>query len=429
MKVLRLIQGALATGCTALLMACSSSPEAPEQGQDKLREYLNSAYQPAQRYLVQAGKANWTLGGDQVEVAWLVPKGKAQAPLIVYLPGLGESAEGGGQWRRAWAEAGYAVLSLQAVPNGPAVYLASDAQAGNFRSAAQKAFAEPALAKRVQQVRLALAELRQQAAAGDLVFSALNFRHWLVAGFDLGAQTAAAVLGEHAPDTPPSPFDPAPVAAILLSPYATAHAPAARFAELRGPFLSITGPQDEDPFNWVASVEQRTLLWRNAKQASGCQLLLSEASHATLSGRVVNRFMPRDSGRQPTDSQRDNDRPRPPNRYQANLAVQASQMGSDDSEGGGGGRGPGGRGRGGEGGGPGGGARERREMGHGEADFEPPTDYRQTGSIQAISVAFLDANVSHIAAAKHWLNTSASDWLSGQGSLVCRAISAQPARP
>ena len=389
-------------GAGLLLAACSSSP--PPAAEDPLQDYLATAWQPPVRYLVQAGKARWTLGDTAVEVAWLVPRGVARAPLIVYLPGLGETAEGGGQWRRAWAEAGYAVLSLQAPEDGRAVYRSKEARTGNFRTVARQAFAESAVQARARQVVQALGELRQQAAQGDLVFSAIDFRRWLVAGFDLGARTAAWLAG--ARDSGQTPLDPAPLGAVLLSPYAEENAAdAARFARLQGQLLSVTGPRDEDPFNWVAHPGQRLLPWQNSR-TPGCQLLLAEATHQTLSGGMVSRLQSMDAGDEPQQGDS------PPGRGRRPAGRLASQM-SDDRQG------SAEQGRGGRAG-PDDGRNTRREPGRGAGDLEPPVDYRQRGAIQAISIAFLEARISHQSQATQWLNGPASQWLSGQGSLVCR---------
>ena len=41
------------------------------------------------------------------------PQDAAVVPVVVYLPGLGQSAAAGATWRAAWASAGYAVLAVQ----------------------------------------------------------------------------------------------------------------------------------------------------------------------------------------------------------------------------------------------------------------------------------------------------------------------------
>jgi hypothetical protein len=377
-----------------LLVACSGHRPPPEGFDEAALKYRAAGYQPAMKRPTREWQATWALNQTLLDVAWVAPQpGASAAPLILYLPGLGEPARGGELWRRAWAEAGYAVLSLQMPDDGRAVYSSAEAQAGAFRALAQRHFSPAALQARLNAVRLALAEVRRRAQAGDPAFAGVDTSRLLVAGFDLGAQTAAALAGERDADEQPA-LSPAPLAAILLSPYVEAQRDPARFARIAAPLLSITGPQDEDPLSWQPAL-QRQALWAGV-QAPGSYQLLAQAGHMSLSGSAPERH-----------------------------------AGTRDEEGG---RGPGGPGMGGpppslaygdEGGerrgddrrgGPGG-RQGPRGFGAGER-----IDYRQVAAIQAVSLAFLDASVRGSIPAQQWLQQAAPSWLGRQATLQVKPL-------
>ena len=86
-----------------------------------------------------------------------MPSGEGNFPLIVYLPGLGESAEGGAAWRRSWAEAGYAVLAIQPETISR-IWTSPAARSGEFRELAREQFSARALDHRQTILQKALAE-------------------------------------------------------------------------------------------------------------------------------------------------------------------------------------------------------------------------------------------------------------------------------
>ena len=51
-----------------------------------------------------------TIASGKVRALLALPDAGPPAPLVLYLPGLGEGASGGERWRHAWAAAGMAVL-------------------------------------------------------------------------------------------------------------------------------------------------------------------------------------------------------------------------------------------------------------------------------------------------------------------------------
>ncbi|MFD2838032.1 alpha/beta hydrolase family protein [Azotobacter vinelandii] len=129
----RLLRLSLPLLVGAVLAACAGRPEPPGPPPgENLERRLEGAYRPAARSPVRGWDDEWQVAGQAVEVSWLAPEQVQGMPLILYLPGLGESSRDGVQWRRAWAEAGYAVLSVQPRQYGRVIYSSSEAQVGGI---------------------------------------------------------------------------------------------------------------------------------------------------------------------------------------------------------------------------------------------------------------------------------------------------------
>ncbi|WCD83050.1 alpha/beta hydrolase family protein [Pseudomonas sp. TUM22785] len=370
------------------LGACSSPPEKPQDQVAAIQAARQGGYVPIAGP-VQGWDATWTLGQQPLEVSWLAPAGEhGAAPLILYLPGLGESARSGELWRRAWAEAGYAVLSIQMPQQGRALYSSGDAQAGAFRKLAQDNYSQASLRQRITLAQAALAEAAKRGRAGDPALAGVDWDNWMVAGFDLGAQTAAALVGEHGNgEARLSALR--PKAAILLSPYVESSYDTDRFTHIDVPVLSISGPRDEDPFSWIPSPQQRQVLWRGLQVNDSYLLTLIEADHALLGGEL-----PRPMGGPGHGGERGG----PGGGMARPLAF---------NEGGGEGR------RGGPGEGPGG-RHDGRKPGTG-GGIREHFDPRQAAYVQAVTLAFLDSRLRRAAAASQWLDQNAATWL-GHGA-------------
>jgi len=354
----------------AALAACSSPPPADDDGMVSLQEYLKTAYNPGVANKLDGWATRWAWGNHQIDLSLLVPAGQKNVPLVVYLPGLGEDDSAGQLWRQSWGNAGYAVLTVQPTRYDSSVYKTPDAQAGAFRGIAANSYADAALQARVAEVVTVLAEVRRRGLAGEAGFNAVDVQRTVVAGYDLGAQTAAALAGEH-DDGQARLSQWRPLGAIVLSPYVAAGADPARFAHIDTPLLSVTGPLDEDPFSWVASAQQRFALFDGLGASGGYQLRLQDASHKDLSGTLVHAGKP------------------------------AGRAHDEGGEGGG----PGG---------PGGGGGDRHGAGK---PADPGVDRRQAASVAAITTAWLDATVKQTPAAQQWLDQQAGQWLGPVGRL------------
>lgn len=354
-----------------LLGACAQRPEPPVSPEGRIEQLLAGAYRPAR--LPTAGwHAEWQVQGEQLQVDWLAPQHNTGLPIILYLPGLGQDSDAAQPLRRSWAEAGYGVLSVQPSRHGRAIFSSTDAQAGIFRGIAQRAYSAGDLQHRLSQLDQLLQEVRRRASTGDGDFSRVDWQRQVVAGFELGTQSATALL------TRQQGWQPR--AALLLSPYV---AEPAVLRQVAVPLLSATGPADEDPFNWVMSAQNHQLFWQQLQAGETYQLLLNSMTHAQLGGSF------------------------------AGFAGGAGKGGKPA----GGGQRPGGKGPGGAG--PGG---AKGQMGPARyaGSREEMVNPREAAALLATSLAFLDCYVQNNAQARHWLQEEASQWLAPAAKLQIR---------
>lgn len=363
--------GAL-VGSLGLIAGCAGDPPNPRAAfSERVDKELSTAYQPS-HYETAGWDATWQVDQQSVNVAWLAPVTHERVPLIIYLPGLGESASGGVAWRKAWAQAGYAVLSVQEHAHDQSIFASQQAQYGDFRGMASSHYSDVALRDRLSTLQKVLTEVRARAAKGDTQLAAIDWNQVVVAGFDFGAQTAEALAGALEPGAA-SGDAVQPKAVLLLSPYVDADARPDSYARISAPVLSMTGQQDEDPFNWVSSYRQREVLGESVRVAGSVRLDLNSATHKTLAGSEL-----------------------------FNRPTKKADKGSDSS-----GDAPKGRGHK-HGAKPGGGS---------PMAGEPAPDPKQVAAIQAIGVAFLDSRVKHNPAATDWLHIGAPAWLGEAGRL------------
>jgi len=111
-------------------VASAATPRVDAQ----VERHVKRGYAPDHAYATTATRETWTVDGEPIDVSLLAPSGDARHPLVVFLPGLGDAAESSLAWRKAWAEAGYAVLSVQPASEGSAVWKSEQARLGDFSS-------------------------------------------------------------------------------------------------------------------------------------------------------------------------------------------------------------------------------------------------------------------------------------------------------
>lgn len=388
------------------MAACSSPRKQPSPDDPELRRYAERAYQPELRHRIESYSDSWlsqdvAAPGD-IPVSLSLPGEPGRYPLVVYLPGLGESVEAGKQWRAAWVEAGYAVLIMQPERFGAMALQGRYAKGADFTSLAKENYAAPALAERLRAVQSVMEELARRIEQQQAPYDRIDPRNWVLAGYDLGAQTVQALIGEQVAGVNLPKLRQPPAAAILISPYASAAGGLAhRFGDIKLPVLVATATDDSDSFGVVTSLAVRLAPFNYMPSGDKYMLLLSGGSHRLLGG----------SGR--AEAEPEGGRGGPGGG--SGSGGPGGGGGMPPGGGGGPGGGMGGRGGGmggGMGGGPGG-------MGGGGnmSAFPVASNARLGIAVQRVSVAFLDAMLKRDPIALEWLERDVTRWLEPVGEL------------
>ncbi|WP_396643622.1 hypothetical protein [Methylomonas sp. 2B] len=447
-----------------LLVACGSRPLPPsqvEQAEKLEKVLLDGGYRPARRFEIETGREVWHHDGRDLDVSITVPTAPGRYPLIVYLPALGEDAGGGRLWREFWAKAGYAVFCMQPVAigqalrelnrprGGPRPGTANDmgppddedgeaagmfggwfgggpdpedgtqpddeddsdrpedkrrpskaARSSELRYLGHEYFAAEHLPGRVADLAWAYQQLRTRAGLGQRLYAAADVDKLVLAGYDLGAQTVSAVLGENFGVELPGRQELRPVAGILLSPsvdLATGNV-RSRFQPISSPLLAVTGSEDDDSYA-IGAAGARLSVWEHARPGGKYLLVLTEASHQLLAGAGIGfgRGQRGGSGGGPEMGMGGGG---PGGRLLLNPVNRV----------GGGGGGMGGGGGPPMGGGPGYGLR-----GEDLEKMRIERAYKQVAAVQSASTAFLDLLVKNDEFAKAWLLEKFNPWLGKAG--------------
>ena len=368
-------------------------PGPPQAGQAQLQGpgYVSAGH------TVSSLPQSWRRAESFQSLQLLLPQGVTPAPVLVYLPGLGESDQAGLKWRQTWAAAGYAVLSLQPLDEDAQAWSSELARAGEFKALSRRHLAPAAAQARQQRLLEVLSQAQALGKQGQPGWRELDWSRLALAGYDLGSQAALQLAR--------GPL-PAPLqglkAVLALGPVPLDQLPAADSGGAERPLLSITGPMDEDVTGLITAPREREQAF--ARFGSPQRLLLSLAAmpHAALAG---NEALPQAEQRR------------------GGNADSGSRRG-----GGGGGGGPGGGGggrqRGGGGGmggaGPGGDGMDGRPMAQVPAGPDRGAQREQAQGLliaQRVAVAFLDRELKGKPEAADWLAGPAQDWMGPLGQL------------
>jgi dienelactone hydrolase len=380
----------------ALIGGCqhSTRPSATEPVATQARQ---PGYKAEQRYATTSILEAWTLADEPVETTLVRPSGNDVFPLVIYLPGLGEPSSAGAAWRQAWAQAGYAVLSLQSVANGETIWSSAQARSGEFHDLAREQFSRRALAKRLTMLRALFEELNRRRDRGTL--RGVDTSRIALAGFDLGAQTVMAAAGEIGYDIEPFALPDAVKCIIVLSPYAdlTEAGFEKRFAMILGSVLSVTSRDDTDPYGLVTAAAIRRAPFEHMPPGQKYLLSLVDAPHALIAGKET------------------------PSADNSSLTREdSSPAASSDATNQGSGTG---RHRG------GGGSQGSRHGGGNESSATKSSSSRpastvawaaQLAEVQSVTSAYLDTNLKNDEVARKWLTKDARRWLGDEADLVVK---------
>jgi dienelactone hydrolase len=251
-----------------LLSACASSPErrGPPRASLPPPDKVEPGLQARALEIPRPGARPHEVGLRVV----LTRRAGGRAPVVVYLPGLGEPAGAGQRWAEAWASAGYAVLSLQPLDADAFAYRSELARSGEFNALGELHFGAELRRQRLQALRAAVAQLQ---ALPDAPWSELDWSRSAVAGFEIGAQAALDLaLADSRDGWQPS-------AVIALSPLPD---PAWRAAPR--PVLLIGSELDADPLGLLSRSSDRRQVWQALRSPDAYELVLPRVPHAGLAG-------------------------------------------------------------------------------------------------------------------------------------------------
>ena len=384
-----------ALGTSAVLAACTSHPARPPGGahatlhikphdteQFALRGYLT----PSRQSVISHREQRTTPAGE-VDMLLLLPERGGPYPLVVYLPGLGEAIDAGQIWRQAWAEAGYAVLSLQLMSDGPAVWASPAARSGDFAGIARQSVAPARVRSRTTSLYEILADLTERTRQdGNSPYARIDIDHIVLAGFELGATGALAAAGSA---TTQGEGASRIVAIIAIAPLSAAgrdhdHDTA---SPATPPVLYVSG-RPGDRYRLGRSAPDPDSPDSRLMHEDSYVLDLPEIDHMLLSGALVS-ALPRESGRGRAAGEMPGGGP--------NAA----------SSGGGPGR-------------PGPGSRPMPGMNQPPDGLDPRAageQERARVAIRSVTLAFLDAYVQRDSTADRWLYQRANGWLGSIGEL------------
>lgn len=289
----------LLIACSFGLLACAGprhhqTPYAPRQdasaAQQRALDLAARGYPGAAHQAEPAGQPlaitsqQWVVKGDPLPVTLVAPVGgPASLPLLVYLPGLGESAQAGAHWRYAWARAGYAVLSFQALDDDARAWSSTLARQADFKALALQHQQAPLLQARLRMLEGVLAEAKLRSTSGDTLWTRVDLDHVAVIGYDLGAATAMAWAAGLRPTAAAQAR-----AVIMLSPSGLSRPTAEKsLANMppQMPLLAINSQRAADLTGVLASANERTRFFDALPAASNKYLLLlNSPSHAALAG-------------------------------------------------------------------------------------------------------------------------------------------------
>lgn len=368
----------------ALLAGCAGGPAAPIKAppDPQLQQFAAKGYMSNEQFSLNTQPMSWTVGGRSLDFLLSVPVRPERYPLIIYLPGLGESRTSGEVWRNAWAQAGYAVLSIQLLLDDAQAWETQDARAGEFRAVARQRYSSVATEERLAALRVLIAELRKH--GDEPGFKNIDLGRIVLAGYDIGAYTAMVAAGEKLPNSKAPPLGEAVAGVIALSPFADFSGVPfeTRYAGITAPVLSITGRGDVDNYGWVPSEALRQAPFKHMPPGSKALLLLEDCSHELLGGnplvsQVVETSIKRENP--DADTPRRGDRGEGPGRRRTSVPGMAVEQSAPTG----------------------------------------PWAFARS-AVSAVTTAYLDAEIKKDSFAKEWLGRDSRRWLRETATLTVK---------
>jgi hypothetical protein len=403
---------------TTLMTGCfmGPTPLTLDQQSTKIHESITKGgYSPVLNYDIESITETWQHDGQGIQITLLAPVVPGNYPLIVYLPGLGESSEAGKLWRVAWAKAGYSVFSVQPINIGDALkgtpkvtptktsswfskdsdnsVALKDVRNSDLRYIGHQYFSQEQLSKHINHVLWAYAQLKQRTQNKLGLFARADLARAIIAGYDIGAQTSAAMIGETYDIALPSTADFRPLAAILLSPTVDMALGdiSTRYQNISIPILAVTGTEDDDP-SAISTPFARTAIWEYAPPGNKYLLVLKKGNHPLLSGDNLIQNQDQKSTQEPSEeTESTQNKSRFSNNYGSGSG-RNSNHGSNTSN-------------------------ETAPKSRGGSKLNGNQTYTQVAVVYSVSIAFLDHICKNDNIAHTWLSDKANLWINKSATL------------
>ena len=279
---------AAAIGAGALLLAaCTSAPTAHADTQAVAR-YRDTGYPIANERTIQT----YRIRGPSSEPLWTAsltrPADSLRHPLIVYLPSLGQADDEPNHWVSAWANAGYAVIVIQALSEDAQVWSSAEARSGDFERAAKARFVASLMADRIARLSALLGQIRARSLGGEPGLENLDWSNVALAGADLGAYTAQTIAVMPADRLAQISWPITPLAYLIISPYAVRNAAAPERATVgHAPVLMISSADDIDADGIITDPSLRRTAFDRLGEGNDYYFELASATHRWLGGAIT----------------------------------------------------------------------------------------------------------------------------------------------
>ena len=377
----------LAVVAAALMTACGTAPKVIKVDQTRVDEYARRGYDSGIDYATAVTRFSMQLENDFILVTAVQPKREGKYPLVIYLPGLGESADAAPEIRNAWAKSGYVVLSLQPLKEDEDIWSSDAARRADFDFIRQDRYSPGVISHRIDVIRGLIGYLKRGIASGDENLGDADFSRIALIGFDVGASTAMIVCGEEVPKVSAKVPGLQPEVVIALSPHAD---PAGadvdtRYQDIGVPVLSVTGNSDDETHgNEPISLHQ--IPFQHMPPGNKFLLLLANASHSLIGDGDTSNDVQTESegeGKQAEHESSGNSRSRSARHEKGGSRAEADENGSSKRDG----------------------------------ERSPTQRAKVKVAIAQVTTAFLNAYVKKDQFAVDWLNKNAQIWLYGIGEL------------
>jgi dienelactone hydrolase len=380
----------IATVFSALLTGgCSSSPKKPVIDQAKVKQFSARGYDSGTEYATSNSRLWLSIGNECCQIALAQPKREGKYPLVIYLPGLGESSDAGSDMRIAWAKSGYVVLSFQALKDDESIWSSEAAHNADFAFIRQDRHSPEIVSKRLDILAKVIVYLKQHVASGDADLQRIDMTRIAVIGFDIGARSAMIVAGENVQNVSITGLPVSAGGVIALSPYADYSGPGfdTRYQNIDIPVLSITSDSDGDMQESVPSALHQAP-FQYMPPSNKYLLLLDGASHSVIGDQ---RTASADATEKDGGEQHENHS----NNGGGSNSGRTSRHGKRSSNGESGSGFPSGN----------------------KAGISPTQRAMTEVAIEQVTTAFLNAYIKNDQLSSEWLRKDAQSWLDKSGEL------------